>query len=75
MNNPNITSLEEINDIIPDINLENENSTDSNLAFTFGFTAGLWDLKVAYFQKVWFVFQILTPPKKDIPKNYPELEI
>ena len=44
MNNPNITSLEEINDIIPDINLENENSSDSNLAFTFGFTAGLWDL-------------------------------
>ena len=44
MNNPNITSLEEISDIIPDINLENENSSDSNLAFTFGFTAGLWDL-------------------------------
>ena len=44
MNNPNITSLEEISDIIPEINLENENSSDSNLAFTFGFTAGLWDL-------------------------------
>jgi hypothetical protein len=44
MNNPNITALEEIGDIIPEINLENENSSDSNLAFTFGFTAGLWDL-------------------------------
>ena len=44
MNNPNITSLEEYSDIIPDINIENENSIDSNLAFTFGFTAGLRDL-------------------------------
>ena len=44
MNNPNITVLEEITDIGEDTNLENENSSDSNLAFTFGFTAGLWDL-------------------------------
>ena len=29
-------------------------------------------LKVAFFQKVCFFFQI---PQKNIPKNYPELEI
>ena len=32
-------------------------------------------LKVAFFQKVWFVFWISQSPKKYIPKNYPELEI
>ena len=32
-------------------------------------------LKVAFFQKVRFVFQISQSPKKIIPKNYPELEI
>ena len=31
-------------------------------------------LKVAFFQKVWFVFQISKSPK-NIPKHYPELEI
>ena len=31
-------------------------------------------LKVAFFQKVGFVFQI-SKSKKNIPKNYPELEI
>ena len=28
-----------------------------------------------FFQKVQFVFQISQSPKKNIPKNYPELEI
>ena len=32
-------------------------------------------LKVAFFQKVRFVFQISKSQKKNIPKNYPELEI
>ena len=32
-------------------------------------------LKVAFFQKVQFVFEISKFPKKDNPKNYPELEI
>ena len=32
-------------------------------------------VKVAFFQKVRFVFQISQSPKKIIPKNYPELEI
>ena len=32
-------------------------------------------LKVAFFQKVRFVFQISQSPKTIIPKNYPELEI
>ena len=32
-------------------------------------------LKVFFFQKVKFVFQISQSPKKIIPKNYPELEI
>ena len=32
-------------------------------------------VKVAFFQKVWFVFQISKSPEKYIPKNYPELEI
>ena len=32
-------------------------------------------LKVAFFQKVQFIFQIFQSPKKNIPKNYPELEI
>ena len=32
-------------------------------------------LKVAFFQKVRFVFQISKSPKKNIPKRYPELEI
>ena len=32
-------------------------------------------LKVAFFQKVRFVFQISKSLKKNIPKNYPELEI
>ena len=31
-------------------------------------------LKVSFFQKVRFVFQISQSPKKIIPKNYPELE-
>jgi hypothetical protein len=31
-------------------------------------------LKVAFFQKVRFVFQISKSPEKNIPKNYPELE-
>ena len=30
---------------------------------------------MAYFQKVRFVFQISKSPEKNIPKNYPELEI
>ena len=34
----------------------------------------LW-LKVALFQKVQSVFQISKSPKKNIPRNYPELEI
>ena len=32
-------------------------------------------LKVAFFQKVQFVFRISKSQKKNIPKNYPELEI
>ena len=32
-------------------------------------------LKVGFFQKVRFVFQISKSPNKNIPKNYPELEI
>ena len=32
-------------------------------------------LKVAFFQKMWCVFQISKSQKKYIPKNYPELEI
>ena len=32
-------------------------------------------LKVFFFQKVRFVFQISKSPKNIIPKNYPELEI
>ena len=32
-------------------------------------------LKVAFFQKVRFVFQISQSPKKIVPKNYPKLEI
>jgi hypothetical protein len=32
-------------------------------------------LKVVFYQKVRFVFQISQSPKKIIPKNYPELEI
>ena len=32
-------------------------------------------LKVAFFQRVRFVFQISQFPKNIIPKNYPELEI
>ena len=32
-------------------------------------------LKVAFFQKVRCVFQISKSPKKNIPKNYPGLEI
>ena len=32
-------------------------------------------LKVAFFQKLRFVFQISKSQKKNIPKNYPELEI
>ena len=32
-------------------------------------------LKVAFFQKERFVFQISQSPKTIIPKNYPELEI
>ena len=32
-------------------------------------------LKVAFFQKVRFVFQISKSQKTNIPKNYPELEI
>ena len=32
-------------------------------------------VKGGFFQKVQFVFQISKFPKKDIPKNYPELEI
>ena len=32
-------------------------------------------LKVAFFQKVRFLFQISKSPEKNIPKNYPELEI
>ena len=32
-------------------------------------------VKVAFFQKVQYVFQISKSPKKNIPKNYPELEI
>ena len=32
-------------------------------------------LKVVFFQKVRFVFQISQSPKKLIPKNYPEFEI
>ena len=32
-------------------------------------------LKVAFFQKVRFVFPNLQISKKNIPKNYPELEI
>ena len=32
-------------------------------------------LKVAFFQKVRFIFQISQSPKKVIPKDYPELEI
>jgi hypothetical protein len=31
--------------------------------------------KGAFFQKVRFVFRISKSPKKNIPKNYPELEI
>ena len=31
--------------------------------------------KGGFFQKVQFVFQISKSPKKNIPKNYPELEI
>ena len=34
-----------------------------------------YQLKVASFQKVRFIFQISKSPKKIIPKNYPELEI
>ena len=36
-----------------------------------------WDLlvKVAFIQRVWFVFQISKSPKKYIPNYYPELEI
>ena len=33
------------------------------------------ELKVAFFQKVRFVFLNLQISKKNIPKNYPELEI
>ena len=36
---------------------------------------GLAQVKVAFFQKVRFVFQISQSPQKIIPKNYPELEI
>ena len=32
-------------------------------------------LKVTFFQKVWFIFQISGSPKKNIPKTYPELEV
>ena len=32
-------------------------------------------LKVAFSQKVRFIFQISKSPKKNIPKNYPDLEI
>ena len=32
-------------------------------------------LKVAFIQKVGFVFYISKSPKQNIPKNYPELEI
>ena len=32
-------------------------------------------IKVAFFQKVWFGFQISKSPKKYIPNYYPELEI
>ena len=38
----------------------------------------LWttvSVKVPFFQKVRFVFQISQSPKNIIPKNYPELEI
>ena len=35
----------------------------------------LLQLKVPFFQKVRFFFQISQSPKKVIPKNYPELEI
>ena len=31
--------------------------------------------KVGFFQKVRYVFQISISPKKNLPKNYPELEI
>ena len=39
-----------------------------------GFSASA-QLKVAFFQKVQFFFQISKSPKQIIPKNYPELEI
>ena len=32
-------------------------------------------IKVAFFQKVRFIFQIPQSPKKIIPKNYPELNL
>ena len=33
------------------------------------------DVKGGFFQKVQCVFQISKSPKRNIPKNYPELEI
>jgi len=41
---------------------------------------GRWKLDIgttkgAFFQEVWFVFQISKSPKKNIPINYPKLEI
>ena len=61
-----------------------KSNTDLAQRFTLGqhfanpFGLETWfccPLKVAFFQKVGYVFQIFKSQKKYIPKDYPELEI